>query len=74
MADVEPVPSGKIEFPNGYHPELIGEFAERQAASQRILGYAGCVAALLIILPAAGVPRELAPVGDGLLERCRWPW
>jgi CzcA family heavy metal efflux pump len=38
---------GEVEFPLGYHPELIGEFAERQAASQRIL-YAGMVAALVI--------------------------
>jgi Cu/Ag efflux pump CusA len=37
----------EIEFPNGYHPELIGEYAERQAASQRIL-LAGLVAMLVI--------------------------
>lgn len=36
-----------VEFPIGYHPELIGEYAERQAASNRILG-AGIVAALVI--------------------------
>jgi len=28
----------QIEFPREYHPELIGEYAERQAALQRILG------------------------------------
>jgi CzcA family heavy metal efflux pump len=38
---------GEIEFPIGYHPELIGEYAERQAASQRIL-IAGLVAMLVI--------------------------
>ena len=37
----------EVEFPLGYHPEIIGEFAERQAASQRIL-LAGAVAALVI--------------------------
>ena len=36
-----------IEFPHGYHPELIGEFTERQAASQRIL-IAGVFASLMI--------------------------
>jgi CzcA family heavy metal efflux pump len=38
----------EIDFPTGYHPELIGEFAERQAASERIM-WAGAVAALLIL-------------------------
>lgn len=37
----------EIEFPLGYHPELLGEFAERQAASRSIL-YAGLVACLVI--------------------------
>lgn len=36
-----------VSFPTGYHPELIGEYAERQAASSRILG-AGIVAAVII--------------------------
>jgi Cu/Ag efflux pump CusA len=36
-----------VDFPLGYYPELLGEFAEREAASQRIL-YAGIVAALVI--------------------------
>lgn len=36
-----------VEFPTGYHPELIGEYAERQAASNRILG-AGIVASTVI--------------------------
>jgi Cu/Ag efflux pump CusA len=39
----------EAEFPLGYHAELLGEFAERQAASQRIL-YAGVVAALVIFM------------------------
>ncbi len=46
VADVETAVEG-IEFPIGYYPELLGEFAERQAASQRIL-VAGLVAALVI--------------------------
>jgi Cu/Ag efflux pump CusA len=36
-----------INFPVGYHAELKGEYAERQAASNRILG-AGIVATLVI--------------------------
>lgn len=39
----------EIEFPIGYHPELIGEYAERQAASQRIF-IAGLVAMLVIFM------------------------
>ncbi len=46
MNDVEAAIE-EVEFPLGYHPEIIGEFAERQAASQRIL-LAGLVAALVI--------------------------
>ena len=30
----------KVEFPLEYHPELLGEYAERLAAQQRILGVA----------------------------------
>ena len=37
----------EIEFPHGYHPELIGEYAERQAAQQRIL-IAGLAAMIVI--------------------------
>lgn len=37
----------EVEFPRGYHPELIGEFAERQAAANRIL-LAGIAAAVVI--------------------------
>jgi CzcA family heavy metal efflux pump len=46
VADVERT-LNEIEFPLGYHPELLGEYAERQAASQSIL-YAGLVACLVI--------------------------
>jgi Cu/Ag efflux pump CusA len=37
----------EVEFPLGYHPVLLGEYAERQAASRSIL-YAGLVACLVI--------------------------
>jgi Cu/Ag efflux pump CusA len=46
VADVERA-LGEVEFPHGYHPELIGEYAERQKAQQSIL-IAGLVAALVI--------------------------
>lgn len=39
----------EIEFPLGYHPELLGEYAERQDASRRIL-IAGMVAMILIFV------------------------
>ncbi len=31
---------GRVKFPLEYHPELLGEYAERQDAKQRILGVA----------------------------------
>jgi CzcA family heavy metal efflux pump len=37
----------EVELPLGYHPELLGEYAERQAASRSILN-AGLVACLVI--------------------------
>jgi CzcA family heavy metal efflux pump len=46
VADVERT-LNEIEFPLGYHPVLLGEYAERQAASRSIL-YAGLVACLVI--------------------------
>jgi CzcA family heavy metal efflux pump len=44
----------EVEFPLGYHPELLGEYAERQAAQSRLLGFA-VIAALgvLLLLQAA---------------------
>lgn len=39
----------EVEFPLGYHPELLGEYAEREAASRRIL-IAGFVAMIVIFL------------------------
>ncbi|HXV42285.1 MAG TPA: efflux RND transporter permease subunit, partial [Anaerolineae bacterium] len=46
VADVEAALQ-EVEFPLGYHPVLLGEYAERQAASRSIL-YAGLVACLVI--------------------------
>jgi Cu/Ag efflux pump CusA len=46
VADVEQALK-EVEFPHGYHPELIGEYTERQAASQRVL-LAGIVASTVI--------------------------
>ena len=37
----------QIEFPQGYHPELLGEYKERQEAQKRIL-VAGVVSAIII--------------------------
>jgi len=36
-----------VEFPLGYHPEVLGDYAERQAATQRIY-WAGLAACLII--------------------------
>ncbi len=46
VADVEAALK-QVEFPLGYHPELLGEYAERQIAQQRIL-WAGLAAMLVI--------------------------
>jgi CzcA family heavy metal efflux pump len=48
VRDVEQVLQ-EVDFPLEYHPELLGEFAERQAAQQRIL-VAGGVALIVIYL------------------------
>jgi Cu/Ag efflux pump CusA len=48
VADVEEVLE-TVEYPLGYHAELLGEFAERQAASGRLL-VAALAAALVIFL------------------------
>ena len=44
VADVEEALAG-VDFPLGYHPELLGEYAERQAAQSRLLLFA--IAALI---------------------------
>ena len=42
----------KIKFPLGYHAEVYGEYAERQAAQRRMMLFAigGCVGVFLILL------------------------
>ena len=56
-----------VEFPLGYFPEMIGEYQERQAASQRIL-VAGMVAALVIPFPLARIARHMAAGMDGVSQ------
>lgn len=54
----------KIEFPLGYHAEVIGEYAERQAAQNRlfIFAIAAAVGVFLILLESFGNLR-LATLG-----------
>ena len=47
-------------FPLGYHAELLGEYAERQAAQRRLLLYRGSRAAIGIFLLLQVVVRQLA--------------
>ena len=48
-----------VEFPLGYHAELLGEFEERQAAQQRLFGFALITVAgiFLILLVSLGSAR-----------------
>ena len=39
-----------IQFPTGYHAEVLGEYAERQAASQRLLIFAGAAVIVIYLL------------------------
>jgi CzcA family heavy metal efflux pump len=41
---------GKVELPHGYHAELLGEYAERQAAQQRLLWFAIGAAIFIFLL------------------------
>jgi Cu/Ag efflux pump CusA len=49
----------QLEFPLGYHAELLGEFEERQAAQQRLFGYAliTILGIFLILLVSLGSTR-----------------
>jgi CzcA family heavy metal efflux pump len=49
----------EVEFPLGYHAELLGEFEERQAAQQRLFGFALITVAgiFLILLVSLGSAR-----------------
>lgn len=40
----------KVSFPLGYHPQLVGEYAERQAAQGRLMGLAMAAAIAIFFL------------------------
>ncbi len=46
----------RVQFPLGYHPEVLGEFAERQAVQKRMRGYAitAAIGVFLLLLAAFG--------------------
>ena len=39
-----------VDFPQGFHPEVLGEFAERQAASQRLMLWSAIAAIVILFL------------------------
>ncbi|MBT2512743.1 efflux RND transporter permease subunit [Arthrobacter sp. ISL-30] len=39
-----------VKFPTGYHAEVLGEYVERQAASQRLLIFAGAAVVVIFLL------------------------
>ncbi len=49
----------QVKFPLGYYPELLGEYAERQAAQQRLLGFSllAAIGTFLLLLTAFGSAR-----------------
>jgi len=54
----------KVAFPEGYHPELLGEYTEREAAQKRMrLLMFVSVIGILLILQAAFMDWRLAIVG-----------
>jgi CzcA family heavy metal efflux pump len=60
IRDVE-VALSEIEFPQGYHPELLGEYAERQAAQGRLLIYAfAALLGIFLLLQASFGKTRLA--------------
>jgi CzcA family heavy metal efflux pump len=51
----------EVDFPLGYHPELLGEFAERQAAEERLLLFAiGAAIGVFLLLQASFGSTRLA--------------
>jgi len=53
-----------VEFPTGYSAEILGEYAERQAASQRLLLFAmGALVVVFLLLQAAFRSWRLAVLG-----------
>ncbi|MGH2402435.1 MAG: efflux RND transporter permease subunit, partial [Candidatus Limnocylindria bacterium] len=60
VADVERA-LAEIDFPLGYHPELLGEFAERQEAEQRLFLFAiGAAIGVFLLLQASFGNTRLA--------------
>ena len=54
----------KVPFPEGYHPEMLGEWAEREAAQRRMRGLMlVSIVGILLILQAAFMDWRLAIVG-----------
>jgi Cu/Ag efflux pump CusA len=52
-----------VSFPLEYHPELLGEYAERQAAEQRLLGFGlAALIGIFLLLQAAFGSWRLALV------------
>ncbi|MET1232531.1 MAG: efflux RND transporter permease subunit, partial [Candidatus Limnocylindrales bacterium] len=50
-----------VDFPTGYHPELLGEYAERQAAQDRLLLFAiAAVLGIFLLLQASFNNTRLA--------------
>jgi CzcA family heavy metal efflux pump len=58
IADVEAAIE-TVEWPLEYHPEMLGEFQERQAAEGRLVafGIAAAIGILLLLVTSFGVPR-----------------
>ena len=53
-----------VEFPTGYSADILGEYAERQAASQRLLLFAiGALIVVFLLLQAAFRSWRLATLG-----------
>ncbi|MGI8928931.1 MAG: efflux RND transporter permease subunit, partial [Candidatus Limnocylindrales bacterium] len=60
VADVEAA-LATVEFPHGYHPELLGEYAERQTAQDRLLLFAiVAVLGIFLLLQASFRSTRLA--------------
>ena len=51
-----------MQFPEGYHPELLGEYQERQAAQDRLLLFA--IAAAIGVLLLLQASFGSMPAGD----------
>jgi Cu/Ag efflux pump CusA len=52
---------GEIDFPEGYHPELLGEYAERQAAQDRLMLFASAaLIGIFLLLQASFASTRLA--------------